>query len=421
MTPPLCALALMVLHLPTRLCSVVQQHRQHTTASCDAAATTLSKIAALTDNGASQLQTRQTRDPVTIVSMNEVYNKTNAVKIDRLEEQVTISTEKSVHRFSLDLLSGSQAWVWIFIISIPAIVVACLLMFYEFEEQDTTHHFHGRLVPGFHGGEEASRTMQQQDWRLIRLGIQEIRTRAVYGAMLTECNFTAIFMYIHIGIVRAATKSGFPVPAVVGALGHFVLIALLTFAGAASSGAHMNPNITLATVLTGHTTAYRGFLYIIAQLVGAILGVLAMKATLGWDGVTTNDLTPCGFGKLTKPGTFMAEFMLFHSLLCIIGGIAFDPQQEKVFGAVLAPLFIAGGVALLIFAASGEGYGPGLNWAQCYGTSVVTGEFNGSEWYSFCGPSCAAIFHSIIFVMVPPSHSSGGRFVSPLVRGALGK
>merc|ERR1719265_170327 len=128
----------------------------------------------------------------------------------------------------------------------------------------------------------------------------------------------------------------------------------------------MNPNITLATVLTGLTTAYRGFLYIIAQLVGAILGVLAMKATLGWDGVTTNDLTPCGFGKLTKPGTFMAEFMLFHSLLCIIGGIAFDPQQEKVFGAVLAPLFIAGGVALLIFAASGEGYGPGLNWAQCY-------------------------------------------------------
>lgn len=279
----------------------------------------------------------------------------------------------------------------------------------------------GGLVQGFEQSPIPSHKMPK-DWRLIRLGVQEIGTRAVYGSMVTECNFTAIFMYVHIGIARAANGLGgpdFPFPAVVGATGHFFLIALLTYAAAAPSGAHFNPNITLATVMTGHTTVYRGMLYIVAQLIGAVLGVLAMKVTLGWDDVDAEALAPCDFGDLTPRGCFMAEFMLFHSLLCIIGGIAFDPKQGKVFGPVIAPIFIAGGVAMLIFAASGEGYGPGLNWAQCVGTALVIGEFNGSEWYSFFGCFCASVFHSILFICIPPSHQADGSFKSPLLRGSI--
>lgn len=282
---------------------------------------------------------------------------------------------------------------------------------------DKAATFMGGLVQGFEKAPIPAHRMPK-DWRLIRLGVQEINTRGVYGAAITECNFTAIFMFVHIGIARAANLSGFPQPAVWGATGHFFLIGLLTYAAAAPSGAHFNPNITLATVMTGHTTVYRGLLYIIAQLIGAILGVLAMKQVLGWDGVTGADLFPCDFGDLTPSGCFMMEFMLFHSLLCIIGGIAFDPKQAEVFGPVLAPIFIASGVGMLIFAASGEGYGPGLNWAQCVSTALVIGEFNGSEWYSFFGCFCASLFHSLLFVCIPPSHQASGSFRSPLYRAS---
>ena len=41
------------------------------------------------------------------------------------------------------------------------------------------------------------------------------------------------------------------------AFGHFLMVMLLVMSFSAPSGAHMNPNITLATVLIGHTTVFR--------------------------------------------------------------------------------------------------------------------------------------------------------------------
>lgn len=109
------------------------------------------------------------------------------------------------------------------------------------------------------------------------------------GAAITELNFTAIFMFFHIGIVRAATSGAFSDPAVAGGLGHFLLISLCTFAGA-GSGAHMNPNITVATMLIGLTPLSRCVLYACAQLTGSVLGVVMFRLSLGWDGVSNTDL-----------------------------------------------------------------------------------------------------------------------------------
>jgi len=51
-----------------------------------------------------------------------------------------------------------------------------------------------------------------------------------------------------------------------------LLLALLIFAFAPGSGGHLNPMITFATMLTGHTQIYRGIVYIAAQVGGACIG-----------------------------------------------------------------------------------------------------------------------------------------------------
>ena len=57
-----------------------------------------------------------------------------------------------------------------------------------------------------------------------------------------------------------------------------------------------------------------------------------------------------------------------------------------------------------------------LNWAQCVGTSVAVGEFNGDEWISFVGPAIACVVHSALFIAVPPSHTDTGRFRLPILQ-----
>jgi len=98
----------------------------------------------------------------------------------------------------------------------------------------------------------------------------------------------------------------------------------------------------------------------------------------------------------------------------------------KLFGPVLAPIFISACVGLIVFVSMGigqPGYGPMLNWAQCYATSAVLGETNGDEYISLVGPLIACSFHSFLFLLIPPSHEKAkatikeahGRFKAPVI------
>lgn len=255
------------------------------------------------------------------------------------------------------------------------------------------------------------------------VGVHEFGTRKVFGAALTELNATALWMYMHIGIVRAATSGAFGSPALAAGVAHFVLIALLTYAFAAPSGAHFNPNITLATVMVGHTTLYRYVLYAVAQMVGAVLGTSAMRLTLGWDSVTSaSEMAGCSIGHMSPAGAVMANSMLFHLLCCVIGGIAFDARQAAAFGPVLAPIFIAASIGLIMFATSAlaEGFGPALNVAECVSIGIVSGEWTGLEWISFVGPTIGGLVHATLYLAVPPSHAkdspaSGEQSHAPLL------
>ena len=45
------------------------------------------------------------------------------------------------------------------------------------------------------------------------------------------------------------------------------------------SGAHFNPAITLSSVITGHISVNKAVLFVISQLLGAMLGVALVRGT----------------------------------------------------------------------------------------------------------------------------------------------
>jgi glycerol uptake facilitator-like aquaporin len=62
------------------------------------------------------------------------------------------------------------------------------------------------------------------------------------------------------------------------ALAHGLTIALLVAGIGPISGGHINPAVTFATVITNRISITRGAMYIVAQLLGAVVGALLLKA-----------------------------------------------------------------------------------------------------------------------------------------------
>lgn len=272
--------------------------------------------------------------------------------------------------------------------------------------------FFGVFVRGMQTISSAAPMNQPRSKLQALLGLEEWRSRISYGAALTEFNFTFMLEFMHVGLVRAA--GDFASPVLVIAVGKFIVILLCMFAGAAS-GAHMNPNISLATVLLGFTTISRCIMYTIAQVLGAICGIAAARAAHGWDvASTTEDLGGCGVGGSGSEGAaLVGSAVFFHFILCIIGGVAFDDRQGEIFGPIVGPICISSAVAVSIFASAKTAML--INWGECLAIGLVGGEFNGSEWVAFLGPTLASIAHAVLFVSVPPSQAHG-RYVPPLFR-----
>jgi len=292
----------------------------------------------------------------------------------------------------------------------------------EASENSFAWRYEGGLVRYPRDVEPPSRQPQHNDRYAkakVILGLPEISGPSVYRGALLEFFGTTLLVYAHIGLVRAAVAPFF-VPSwapLIVAVTNGALLTLFIIALAAPSGGHVNPTITMATMATGHTPIYRGFLYIAMQSAGSMMGSLLMRATLGWDEVTAQDLAACSLGSLTDAGAFVSEMMFTFVLLLIAYGTAFDPRQGALFGPILAPVFIGALLSLVLFAASGlstiPGYAPGLNWAMCLGPAVAVGKR--PSWVHFIGPMVACLVNAVLFISAPPHHASDGCFTPPML------
>ncbi len=163
---------------------------------------------------------------------------------------------------------------------------------------------------------------------------------------LGEALGTGLLLYVIVGSGIAAealaADSGVQLlaHAVAVGLGLGALIAMLQTV----SGAHFNPSVTLAFWRTRALSTAKAARYVLAQVLGGALGVMAANLSFNQDIVTVSSTTRNGSGLIVAE--VVATFVL---VLLILGLVRTDRP-----GAV--PFAVGAWVATVIFATSSTGF-----------------------------------------------------------------
>lgn len=213
-------------------------------------------------------------------------------------------------------------------------------------------------------------------------------------ACVAEMIGTFALIFVGAGSICMDVVTGGKVGLVGIALAHGLTIMAMAYSYGAVSGGHFNPAVTAAMLASRRVEPFRGVLYIGAQLLGAALAGVLLKAVLhSWPQLSTDapflgacDLNGVGF----KAGTLLEAVTTFF-LVTTIYATAID---SRGFGGT-APIAIGLTITLSILA-TGPLTGAALNPARAFGPAVATGHW--SHWYVYwIGPLVGAAAASVLY------------------------
>lgn len=198
--------------------------------------------------------------------------------------------------------------------------------------------------------------------------------------------FIGVFSLIFVAVLAAQNGD-----LVLDAFASGLLIAAMIGAFITHSGAHFNPAVSLALLLTKRIEIKTFTAYIVVQFLAAISAALILKMLFGQEGsafVTRG--TPL-FGQTEMLTALTAEAIGTFILLTVIFATAVDKRAPKG-----APLFIGFTVVFLIFAI-GPLTGGAFNPARHTGPAIASGQFNANSWVYFVGPCLGALCAALIY------------------------
>lgn len=153
-----------------------------------------------------------------------------------------------------------------------------------------------------------------------------ILIRAVLGEMLCTFLFIYIVCATQANFVRLNTVNN----PVVGALSTGFSSVALIYSFADVSGAHFNPAVTFATIVTRKTAISKGLMYIGAQLVGSVFASLILLATFPEDfdrGNAAAEVAIQPAEDANLGNAFLTELILTFILVYVIFAVAFDTVE----------------------------------------------------------------------------------------------
>ena len=185
------------------------------------------------------------------------------------------------------------------------------------------------------------------------------------------------------GLIGIALAHGLTVALVICSLGHI-------------SGAHINPAVTIGFLITGKIEAKDGLIYILSQLIGAMLAAYslkvfvpgAMEASLGGQSISPN---------VSIVAAIFIEFVLTFFLVTAIFGTAVD--DRGTFSAVAG--FGIGLVVTVDILAGGPFTGASMNPARSFGPAIMSGTWENQIVYwvgPIIGGAIASLFYNSFFM-----------------------
>jgi MIP family channel proteins len=210
--------------------------------------------------------------------------------------------------------------------------------------------------------------------------------------------FIGTFAFVFIGAGAAAViGDGVGLPGIISiAFAHGLTIMVFAFAYGSVSGGHMNPAVTIGVLAAGAMRPGDAAGYIVAQLIGGVVGALLLAAVLG--GTATGLGTPAlahnlALGATTitiTPGTgFVIEAVLAFFLVTVVLSTAVAGRAGS-----LAPVAIGMTLTLNIIM-GGALTGAAFNPARALGPMLVTGDFT-NAWLYIVAPLMGAIVAAVM-------------------------
>jgi aquaporin NIP len=197
-----------------------------------------------------------------------------------------------------------------------------------------------------------------------RLGAEFVGTFALVfagcGAIMVDAKTQAL------GQVGVALTFGLVIMAMVYAVGHI-------------SGAHLNPAVSLAFVLSRHFPWTRLFGYWSAQLLGALAAAAMLRASLG-DIADVGATLPSG----SQLQSFLWELVLTFFLMFVVMAVATDTRAVGEAAAIAI-----GGTIGLNAMFGGPISGASMNPARSIGPAFVSGELH-ALWLYIVAPLIGA-------------------------------
>lgn len=197
--------------------------------------------------------------------------------------------------------------------------------------------------------------------------------------MISACVFTTVLE--HPGSpIRQSIDNAFLRRTIAGGAMGLTAIALIYSPWGKQSGAHLNPSVTVSYFRLGKVARPDAFFYILAQFIGATIGVLVSSFLLRqWISHPEVNYAVTVPGPRGETVAFGAEFVISFALMTMILSVS-NGRRFPALTGVLAGILIAVYISL-----EAPLSGMSMNPARSFGSAVFSGIWKG-WWIYFTAP-----------------------------------
>jgi MIP family channel proteins len=220
-------------------------------------------------------------------------------------------------------------------------------------------------------------------------------TQKDWGKVVAELVGTFFFFFIGFGSIILTAGVAKPTPEqawlqlFIAAIAHGLALALAVSALGHISGGHFNPAVTISMMATRNISAILGLLYIVAQILGGVLSLLALQLVM--PNPPTSAVTPAPGAGVSFFQATLFEAILTFFLVLVIFGTAVDNRGAKVGG------FAIGLTIFVDILVGGPFTGAQMNPAHAISAELVNGSFDANILIYWIGPIIGAVLAALLY------------------------
>lgn len=205
------------------------------------------------------------------------------------------------------------------------------------------------------------------------------------------CELIATFALTYVGMLAIMHFAGDPGGLLGVAFAHGLVIAVMVAGIGHISGGHINPAVTIGLFLAKKIDAMNAIVYIIAQVVGAILAAFVINMAFGLTTVLAG--TPALAAQVTMQDAIGFEFIATFFLMFVIYGAAVSQKSYPNAGMFIGMAVVVGILAI------GPLTGAALNPARYLGGAIIGGDLQHVVVY-LVGPILGAAVAALLWEYV---------------------